>query len=105
MQGVRMEAAQKMGGKYWSHSTESKRKMAKKAKARWAAMSEKKRAAISKKISRAKKGKKTQTAEQIEARRQKLKAFWANLSPEERSARGAKAAKARRAVAMIRPKK
>jgi hypothetical protein len=85
------------GGKYWSHSAASKKRMSEKAKARWSAMSEKKRATIRKRISKAKKGKIPKlTAKAREARAQKIRAFWATLSPEEKAERVKRATEARR---------
>jgi hypothetical protein len=96
-----METARKMVGKYWSHSDASKAKMAARARERWARMSEKKRSALGKKISKAKKGVKP-TPAQIEERGAKIRAWWASLTPKEREARIKKATKAGRAAAKKR---
>jgi hypothetical protein len=97
-----MEIARNMSGKYWSHSADTKRRLSKKAKDRWAKMPEKKRAAVAKRISKAKKG--ALSPEQVQARNAKIRAFWANMPPEEKAARIKRATRARRAAAKARAK-
>jgi hypothetical protein len=101
-----MEIARKMVGKYWSHSPETLKALSDKAKARWAKMSKKKRAAVGKTISKAKKGiASTQTDAQREARAEKIRAHWASMSADEKAARVRKATRARRAGQKAKPKK